>query len=182
MIEQEEKTACAALVWAADFIFSATATNLNKCKNRFLVCYCSYMNLISHAVKLLLDHTVGSMQKSERQLFFGHSGNYVFERLNINKQVGKHMLWTLEIITICCDFWTFQCSEILINVQIKWARSDPNQNKIKTKKMCFFFPYFRKCWRHIASVFSEEMISPCCVCFECSRDHGVSQTESILHI
>ena len=42
------------------------------------------------------------------------------------------MLWILEIITLYCDFWTFQCSEIMRNVQ---KRSEPKQNEDK-KKMC----------------------------------------------
>lgn len=57
---RKKKTACAPLVWAADFICSGSGTKYYSAKAEkvffFLVCYFSYINVFSHAVQLLLDH------------------------------------------------------------------------------------------------------------------------------
>lgn len=64
------------------------------------------MNVISHAVRFLLEHAIKSVQKSESKCFFSHSKNIIFERLKANKYglkqnilFVKNMLWVLEIIT-----------------------------------------------------------------------------------
>ena len=72
------------------------------------------------------------------------------------------MFWILEInasilFQYILTFGFFKCSEILRNVWTARVRTNPMQNKRKTKSFAHFF--LSKCVKHIWELFGEEMRS-----------------------
>lgn len=106
---------------------------LLQCKSHFLVCYYSYINVIYHAVRLLPDHSIRCVQKSKSKclIFFPHGEHFIFERINPKKQsilLGK--IFTLVFFQYILTFELFWITHI---------RSNPTQNKTKTKTFANFF-------------------------------------------
>lgn len=77
IIQQEVKSVCAVLVWADDFICSGTRTNFYRV-GTFSCLLCSCINVISHAVRWLLEHAIRSVQKSKSIHIFCRGENVIF--------------------------------------------------------------------------------------------------------
>ena len=114
-----------------------------------------------------------------------HIINHAITKTNTtNMNLSRIFCWTCKKLVvdfelihqsihllIYFDFWTFQCPEIIRNIQITWVSSDRMQKK--TQKHLPFFLFFCKCGRHVRAILA--ISSPCWVHLECSRGRGISK-------
>lgn len=169
---------CAVLVWADDFICSGTRTNFYRV-GTFSCLLCSCINVISHAVRWLLEHAIRCVQKSKSIHIFCRGENVIFWKAECQQ------IWTEVEYFVSNNIRTYYIKlSIYFDFSMLWncwKCSDHTSQKQyyakqnKDKNICTFFKYFSKCWRHIRAFFESSsddddddmmmMISPSCWVF-----------------